>query len=203
VQRRADKSRNRLVDCPLLTPASTTGHTTGSLREATVNENFGPTINVSMPGYFGSPAFSVDLVTPFDSSCTVTAANFTVTGGTRAQLQILAWPIDYASCGSGMYVEFTARRSNDPSITAKCGVNVTVLQVTKAPVITDCQNRTVRERSIVSTLIGTPLLAVNPNGTCQYAKACFSRPFMPALLQPPVSCTFIPLLQWDHPCCGT
>jgi hypothetical protein len=129
------------------------------------NSNFGPIINISTPGYFGSLSFVINSVTARDITCVLSAGNFTVVGGTQAQLRIQAWPIDYTTCSNGFYIEFTARRSNNVGISAMCGVNVSVLQVTKPPIITDCGNRTVNERSISGTLVGTPLLANNPNGT--------------------------------------
>ena len=149
------------IDLAALCPLS---KATAQVEEILTNTDFGPTFTITTPGYAGTVAWTVSNVVANDATCVLRTTNFTMSSGSGwGRLRIGAWPLDYTLCMNGFRLTYRAARSNNAGIAASCAVDVEVLQVAKPPVITDCGNRSVAERSIAGANIGAPLAALNRN----------------------------------------
>jgi hypothetical protein len=155
------------IDMSAQCPAGTAE---AQVEEMLTNSDFGPQFSVTTPGYTGSLTWSVVSIVANDPTCVLrTTGNFTFSTGTISagttwgRLRIGAWPLDYPTCMNGFRLTIRAARSNNAAMLQECAVDVEVLQVAKPPVVTDCANRAIPERSISGTNIGAPLVALNRN----------------------------------------
>lgn len=137
-------------------------------------------------------SFAVTSITAVDATCNVAPGWFGFSvSSTQGQI-VMNTALDYASCQNGFRAVVTVTRSDSATqfasgfgtVTATCAIDVEVLQVARPPIITDCSDRAVNERSISGSAIGGPILATNPNiGTSLIysLNATLSKPFPPAI----------------------
>jgi hypothetical protein len=124
---------------------------------------FGPVFNITAPGDTSGSGLSYTLnnVRPVDAGCSITLA--TQLAFASMQLRTGTTPLDYPSCRNGFVFDLVATRLSNSALSATCTVNVTIAQVIKAPVISDCGPRAVDERSAAGTVAGLPLAASTTN----------------------------------------
>ncbi|RYY33779.1 cadherin repeat domain-containing protein, partial [archaeon] len=137
--------------------------TVATVQESYANLNFGPVITVSTPGYSGALTWTINSVTSFTPGCSLPTSRFTFSSTSRtSQLRVGATALDYPTCPA-FTITYSVKRSNDDTAIISCSVDVTVAQVAKRPIIVDCANRSVDERSIVGTSLAPPFAATNLN----------------------------------------
>ena len=102
-------------------------------------------------------------VQPNDAGCGARTSSFFGFDGNSQRATTGATALDYPSCQNGISVWVTAARVSAPTLNATCRLNVTVTQVAKPPVISDCGPRSVNERTIAGTPAGAALVATTTN----------------------------------------
>jgi hypothetical protein len=133
-----------------------------SIPENVTNTVFGQVLTVTTPGYTGTVLYSVANLVNNDASCPMTASAFSRDTST-GKLKLGTPAIDFAKCQKGLSFNFVATRSNNALLNSTCNVKLSVTQIIKQPVITDCAPRFVIERSTVGTIFGAPLVANTTN----------------------------------------
>ncbi|RYY38081.1 hypothetical protein EON62_00715, partial [archaeon] len=134
------------------------GSVAATALEVYTSTEFGPTFSITTPGYTGGITWTTSL-TNVQAGCNAAAS--VVMNTATGRLAVNTIPLDFPSCTQGFTVNVRVARSTDSAAFATCAVVVTMAQVGKTPVITNCGvARVVPERSVVGTII-TPALAAS------------------------------------------
>jgi hypothetical protein len=134
--------------------------------------DFGPAFSIYTNGSVLGYNVVISKIATLDSTCAIFASNFSWNNATKRVS--IASPLDYPSCQSGFTLTLNATRKFDSSLFATCVVNVTITQVAKKPVITDCGPRQIAESTIAGTPVSNPTAGGSAGLVATTTKICTS-----------------------------